>query len=365
MRIALEMTATELDHGGTARAIDQLSHALENEPSVELLRVSQGGNAGSGRLGVLARGLRREGWYFPVVLPRRIRKLSPDVLHCPSSLVPISSPVPMVVTLHDAIGWDHPEWLTRANVLQLKHVLPRALKGGSRVITSSEYSRSKLVEHLGVDAERVHVVAPGIDPMFSAAGTETDAALVNALGVENRFVLTVGTLQPRKNLEAAIAAFEQLGDEYSDVMLVVVGARGWRDDSLQLRLSSSPAGDRILALGRVTDAELVALYRASDCLLFTSRYEGFGFPPLEAMASGTAVISTDNTSIGEVIGDAALVIDPDDIEGIADALDRVLGSLDLRTQLAEAGLARASGYTPDAYLRATLDVYEAAIADQS
>lgn len=365
MRIAIETTALELDRGGTARVIEQLLGLLEAEPSVELTRLQQPGKAGSGKVGVIARGVSREVGYFGRSLPRNVERLAPDLLHCTSTLAPTRTPVPMAITIHDAIGWDHPEWLTRANVLQLSHVLPRAVATGAHVITSSHYSAERIADRLGLEMERINVAPPGIDPSFNPVPQPGDDERLDKLGLSGGFVLTVGTLQPRKNVEAAIAAFEHVAGDHPELKLVIAGARGWGYEDLLARLAASSAGDRVIALGRVDDAELRTLYRRAECLLFTSRYEGFGFPPLEAMASGSPVISTNNTSLAEAIGSAAQVIGPDDAEAIAAVLAEVLGSAELRAELRQCGLEQAARFTPEEFLRKTLEAYAAAIVSQS
>jgi glycosyltransferase involved in cell wall biosynthesis len=362
MRVAMELTALQLDRAGTARAIEQLLPKLEADPRVEIVPLSHRGRVAKTAAGTILRGLARELWYLPHALPRAVERANVDLLHCPSQLAPPRSSVPMVVTLHDAIGWDHPEWLTRANVLQLQKRLPLAIKAGAHVITSSQYSRERIAERLSIDPSRITVVAPGIDARFTPGVTAEDSELLARLGVSERFVLTVGTLQPRKNVEAAISAFERIATGHRDWQLVVAGARGWHDDELQQRLRESAASDRILALGRVTDQQLIALYRAADCFVFPSRYEGFGFPPLEAMACGTPVISSARTSLDEIIGDAAIAIDPDDPEQIAAHLAEVLDTPGLADRLRSRGIEHAAAFTWEASASRTVDVYAAAVA---
>lgn len=365
MRLAIETTALELDRGGTARVIGQLRGLLEADPEVDLVELRQPGSPANGSLGVIARGISRELNYFGRSLPREVARLKPDLLHCTSTLAPMRSAAPMAITVHDAIGWDHPEWLTRANVLQLKHVLPRAVSTGAHVITSSHYSARRIAENLDLEPSRIHVAPPGVGEEFNSRPDPDDDERLEKYSLSDSFALTVGTLQPRKNIEAAIDAFERIAPGHPQLKLAIVGARGWGYEQLLELLAKSKVGDRVVVLGRVDDSELRTLYRRADCLVFPSRYEGFGFPPLEAMASGTPVISTDNTSLAEAIGDAASVIDPDDPEQIARCMDSVLTDSSLRNQLAEAGLEQAARFTPERFLRETLAAYRTAIADQT
>lgn len=268
----------------------------------------------------------------------------------------------MIVTLYDAMGWEHPEWLSMGNVAQLKHRLPKALKSGAHLVTSSHYSKRQIAERLNIADERITVIPLGLDPRFSATPDPADADLLAKLRIERPFVLTVGTLQPRKNVEAAIGALERLGSAAEDLKLVVAGARGWDDGALLARVSESPMSDQILLLGRVSDDELLALYRGAECFLFPSLYEGFGFPPLEAMACGTPVISSGRTSLTEAVGDAGIVVDPTNTEEIAEQLRSVLSSPELQTQLRERGIERAATFTWERSANETLAVYRALTA---
>lgn len=358
MRVAMELTALELDRGGTARAIDHLLPQLNAREGLELVEFRHEGKVPTSRLGTIVRGLRRELIYIPRTLPRLVDQAGVDLLHCPSPLAPPRCSVPMVITIYDAIGWDHPEWISRGNALQLRTRLPRALATGAHVITSSQYSKQRIAEKVGIDEDRISVVKPGLDARFTVGSVADERSLPSGVTPGQPFVLTVGTLQVRKNVEAAIAAFEQLGPEAENHRLLVVGARGWDDEALLARIKRSPAADRVDLLGRVTDDELVALYRAADAFVFPSLYEGFGYPPLEAMACGTPVISSDRTSLAEIVGDGGMLVDPADIDAITSALTRVLGSDEIRVQLIERGLAHAATYTWERCVDDTLAVYE-------
>jgi glycosyltransferase involved in cell wall biosynthesis len=299
--------------------------------------------------GRLGRGLIRELAWYPFGLPRRAATVRADVLHCPMPLAPPRRVTPPVVlTINDGIVWDHPEWLTRAHALHARLVLAPAAQHAARILVPSEHTRERVLAHVrGLAEERVAVTPYGVDPRFSAGPGPAGA---------EPYVLAVGTLQPRKNLEAALRAFERLGDAHR---LVVVGARGWRDDELLVRVHGSPAAGRIELLGRVDDAELLALYRGAGCLLYPSRAEGFGFPPLEAMACGTPVVCTAAGSLPEVTGDAALVVDPDDDVGLADAVERVLAD---PAPWRAAGLARVARFSWARCAELTAAAYAAAAA---
>ena len=358
LRAGYELTGLELDRAGSARATRQLREALERRPEVELVPVAQppAGRLLSGRVG---RGLSRELRWFPLSLPRQARALGLDLLHCPMPLAPVRCPVPLVLTVMDAMAWEHPEWFGRALVAQHRLVVARAARRAARVLAPSQHSAGRIAEVLGVDPQRIDVTPYAPDPQFTP-GPRDDAALAR-LGVEGRYVLTVGTLQPRKNLESALQAFERLMFAGIDRRLVVVGARGWRDDELIVRLGGLHGSHQVQVLGRVSDPDLVALYRGADCLLYCSRGEGFGFPPLEAMACGTPVVCSSTTSVGEVAGSAAALVDPEDVGQIERELGDVLSSPKRQADLSRRGRERAAQFSWDRCARATLAAYRRAL----
>jgi alpha-1,3-rhamnosyl/mannosyltransferase len=254
----------------------------------------------------------------------------------------------VVVTVNDAIPWDHPEWLTRAHALQARLTLAPALRRAAAVLVPSAHTRARLLARVrGLPEERIAVTPYGVDPRFTP-GPGPD---------RGPYLLAVGTLQPRKNLEAALAAFERLVAAGAEHRLVVAGARGWRDAELLARLERSPATGRIDLLGRVDDDELLGLYRGAGCLLYPSLAEGFGFPPLEAMACGTPVVAARAGSVPEVVGSAAPLVDPADHAGLAAAAAELLAD---PAPWRERGLARAGELTWARCAELTVDVYRRA-----
>ena len=303
--------------------------------------------------GRIARGLRRELLYLPFQLPRRARAEGVSVLHCPAPLAPVRPGLPLVVTVHDVMAVERPEWFTGANALQQRLVMPRVLRRAAAVTTPSEYTSRRLLELLPLEPDAVSVVPWGVGEQFTPGPSQ------NAAG--EPYLLAVGALQPRKNVETTAAAFERLADRGTEHRLVVAGPRGWRDEDVVRRLESSRHVDRIEVRGEVTDAELVDLYRGAECLVAASRYEGFGFTVLEAMACGTPVVASDATSHPEVVGDAGVLFDPDDPGDLVGALTTVLDSESLRAQLTERGLARAREFTWSRCAERTVAAYKIAL----
>ena len=338
MRVGFELTGLELDRGGAARYAERMRIELPKHPDVDLVELAHPGKGNR-----MTRGLARELLYMPLRLPRRAAKLGLDVLHCATPLAPIRSRVPLAITIHDVMTWQHPEWFSRANVAHQRFVLGPALRRAALVLTSSHYSRDRMQELVGVDAERIVVTPLGVDERFAPG--EVPEELLAGLGIDGPYVMTVGTLQPRKNIESAIRAFEQLARAGVEHRLVVVGARGWRDEQLLAMVAASPVAERIVLVGRISDDEMIGLQRGADLFVFPSLYEGFGIPPLEAMACGTPVVSSDRTSLPEVVGDAGVLVDPTDVPALADAIAGVIGSPEQGADLSRRGLARAAGFT--------------------
>jgi glycosyltransferase involved in cell wall biosynthesis len=358
IRVAFELTGLELDVAGSSRAIRGVRDALALRQDVELVDMAHSAPPplAASRIG---RGLHRELLYMPLRLPRLAARRGAQLLHCPVGVGPVRSRLPLVITVNDVMALEHPEWFTRANALQQRLVLPRAVRAAARVLTPSRYTQERLVEICKADPGRVEVAPYGVDAAFGPGPASGD--LLERLGVTGPYVLTVGTLQPRKNLQLALRAFERVAAAGAPHSLVVVGARGWRDEPLLEALQASPAGRRVQLLGRVSDEELVELYRGADCLLFPSLYEGFGFPVLEAMACGTPVLCARSTSLPELAGDAAELADPDDLDAFGSALADLLASSSRRDELEAAGLIRAREFSWGRCAELTVAAYRRAL----
>lgn len=322
MKVALDVSPLRLTRAGSARYLDGLREALRRR--IELRELAW---AGRGRLAAVA----RDAAWYPLGLPRAARGC--DVLHCPTFRGPFSSPVPLVVTVLDVGVLRHPELFNRWNRTYSRFAVPRVLRAARRLIAISEFTKSELVALVGIDAERIDVI--GVPPRASLSAEGAAA--------EGEYVLAVGTLEPRKNLAQAAEAARRAGVE-----LRVAGARGWGDVAV----------DGTRWLGEVDDDELARLYRGARALVYPSRYEGFGIPILEAMRTGTPVVTSRGGATEEVAGGAAVLVDPDDPGSIADGIaeaDR------RRDELRALGFARAQQFSWDDVAERTLRVYEATV----
>ena len=325
MRVGVDVTPLALTRAGTARYLENLLRRLPEHAEVRTLAFG-----GPGRASVLLRELV---WY-PHTLGRMAAHQRLDVLHCPTYYGPVptgrgGSRVPVVVTVHDLGVWRHPDAFGRWTRSYVPRAVPRVLRGAARVIAVSEFTRRELVELVGLPEERVSVVPNAVEPEFVAGG---DAA-------DGEYVLAVGTVEPRKNLERLAEAARAAGRE-----LRVAGEPGWGGVRL----------DGVTWLGRVDDAELARLYRGALCLAYPSLYEGFGIPVLEAMACGTPVVTSRGGATEEVAGGAAVLVDPLDVDSIAAGIEEAVAR---RDELRALGLARAGEFSWDESVRRTVEIY--------
>lgn len=282
-----------------------------------------------------------------------------DVVHGPNFVVPPARGAAELVTVHDVTVVRHPELCT-ADTLQFPPLIERAVRRGAWVHTVSEFVAAEVVELLGVPAERVVAIPNGVTRPAVAAGTPEAAAEARRgrdLARAPRYVLAVGTVEPRKDLPGLVAAFDALAASDPDLVLVIVGPDGWGADALTAAVHRAAHRDRILRLGWASDADRAALLRGASVLAYPSRYEGFGLPPLEAMAAGTPVVTTDSGAIPEVVGDAAVVVPAGDVEALAGGLAAVLDDEALADGLRSRGAARVERYSWDATADALADLY--------
>jgi glycosyltransferase involved in cell wall biosynthesis len=296
----------------------------------------------------------------PVFLAYELRRRPVDVLHVQYTAPPFC-PAPVVATIHD-LAFEHlPETFTRRGSLQLKLTVRRTARRAARIATVSEYSRQDLLRTYGLPPEKVVVTYNGVESHFTPdpAGPDEAAAIRARFQIGREYLLAVGSLQPRKNLVRLIRTYAKLRAERPGFtpQLVIVGRKLWLADSIFDEVKRQPWADDVILTGYVTDADLPALYRGAAAFVYPSIFEGFGLPPLEAMACGTPVVTSNTSSLPEVTGDAALLVDPYSEDQIADALLQITGDDALRSRLRAAGLEQAKRFTwRDAAAR-TLQLY--------
>lgn len=288
-------------------------------------------------------------------------ELSPftlDVLHSPDFIPPARMRCPSVITVHDLAFLLYPRFLTRESA-RYYGLVDLAARQADHIIAVSESTKRDTVRLLGVPENKITVIHEAAHPIFSPMTNEIELARVREhYRLPNNFILFVSTVEPRKNLPMLLRAFKRLRDNYkSNAVLAVAGNRGWLFEQVDQVLAELNLEDAVRFLGGVPNEELVYLYNAAKLFVFPSFYEGFGLPPLEAMACGTPVIVSNVSSLPEVVNDAGLLIHPEDVEELTVAMWRVLSDENLRNELRAKGLRRAQTFSWQRAAKETLAVY--------
>jgi glycosyltransferase involved in cell wall biosynthesis len=299
----------------------------------------------------------------PVYLTYELFRRPVDVLHVQYTAPPFCR-VPVVVTIHDLAFERMPETFTRRGSFQLKLTVRRTAKKAARIATVSEYSRQDLLNIYNLPPEKVAVTYNGVESGFTPRpSTPNEAEEVRRrFGVSRDFLLAVGSLQPRKNLVRLIQAYARLRSERKDFspQLVIVGRKLWLANEIFDEVKRQRWADDVILTGYVADEDLPALYRAARAFVYPSLFEGFGLPPLEAMACGTPVVTSDVSSLPEITGDAALLIDPNDERALANSLIEIVNNDRLREELREKGIHQAKKFTWRDAAEKTLRLYQEA-----
>lgn len=352
MRVAFDAGPLLDPPTGVGRYADEMGRALEAQ-GVELVRYAVALGLRRGR-GVQVGGVKR--WRVPARVVQELwkrfdvpvvtRLTGPvDLVHGTNFVLPALGEVPGVVTVHDLS-------FLRSDVFpggeRLRALVPWSVGRAARVIVPTRAVAQELSEELAVPREKITVTYEGVAPVFFGAAPLGETVL-GRMGIPGSFAVAVGTIEPRKNLSTLLEAWRRVRSELAGWRLVLAGPRGWGE---QL-----PETEGVMPIGWVGDEMLPGLLAAADIFCYPSAYEGFGLPPLEAMAAGTPALVGRYAAATEVIGDAAMLVEPHDADGFADGLVRLATDEGLRTSLQLAGRARASSYTWERTAKATLGAY--------
>jgi len=299
-------------------------------------------------------------WREHVLLPLACKRERVDILHCPKSAIPYFSPCPVVVTLHDLIPLKHPETEKFAARMYWRLQIPIAARRSDFIITDSEHARREILEDFGCSPEKVKAIMLGFDASMSMVrGTADGDTILRKYGLPPSYLLYVGTIQPRKNLDTLIRAFCTLRCSGSfDGKLVIVGRKGWLYEQLFVTIKELGLESEIIFTGFVPDEELPFIYDRAKVFLYLSLFEGFGLPPLEAMACGVPVITSNTTSLPEVVGDAGITVPPTDVNAVVTALTQVLSDALLAKKMQESGRNRARLFSWETSAQETITVYQ-------
>jgi len=293
--------------------------------------------------------------YCPIPLDRLVGKS--DIFHATDHLLPPLRLTRSVFTLYDLTCITHPETHLPLNRYFSQLMMPRFLRAAHKIIAISECTKQDAVRLYGIEETKITVIHGGVDSYFSPASPEAAAAVRLRYNLPERYILYVGTIEPRKNLITLLEAYRALRNRETGVKLVIVGKKGWRYENFFEKLEEIGLEDDVVFPGFVPDQDLPAVYTMADVFAFPSLYEGFGLPVLEAMACGTPVVCSNTSSLPEVAGKAAVLVSPQDVRGWREALDRILTSDELRADLRQHGLRQAAGFTWESAARKTCDAY--------
>lgn len=298
-----------------------------------------------------------------LAMPVIARKQGASLLHV-SYIAPPFCPCPTVVTVHDLSYILFPHFFSLRDRLLLSTLVPTSLRRAAKVIAVSQRTKKDLLEHYHLPENQVAVTYEAASEAFQPIEEEARLTEVKErYGLHEPFVLTIGNLQPRKNMIRLVKAHASLRKKGFAHQLVIVGQAYWRTSDIFRAVKEYGLEDKVVFTGYVPDADLPLLYNAADLFTFVSLYEGFGLPVLEAMACGTPVVSSRGGSLPEVVGDAGVLVDPLDVEGIAQAMAEVLSQPQLASQLRAKGLKQAASFSWQRMAQETLSVYEEVAGD--
>lgn len=281
-----------------------------------------------------------------------------DVLHSPDFIPPSAGRFKSVITVHDLAFLLYPHFLTKESARYYGQI-DQAVRRTDHIIAVSEATKYDLTQRLGVPDSKVTVIYEASSPQYRPLPEEEVRRYVERkFGIDGCYILFVSTIEPRKNVPGLLQAYRRLLDFYKDdVQLILVGGQGWLFDEVFGTVERLKLTERVRFLGRVDTVDLPYLYNAARLLVQPSFYEGFGLSPLEAMACGTPVIVSNVSSLPEVVGDAGLRVDPEDVSELAVGMHRLLTDESLREEMIEKGLARAASFSWEKAARQTLEVY--------
>jgi glycosyltransferase involved in cell wall biosynthesis len=290
-----------------------------------------------------------------------------DLLHSTDFIPPLRSSIPSVITVHDLGFLRWPHFLTEDNATYYSQI-DRAVRHARHIIVPSHSTKNDVIGQLGVPKSKISVIYEAVAPMYHPLPVEeTRAFITEKYQIPENYIIFVSTIEPRKNIGGLLQAFHHLLQKYNvkDTGLVFVGKRGWLYQEVFKTVEELGLQKTTFFVGRVPDEDLRSLYVGARCHVHPAFYEGFGLPPLEAMACGTPTIVSNTSSLPEVVGDAALLVDPNEWEEIAVAMHRMLTDDNLHAELRQKGLQRASIFSWKRAAVETLEVYKQVFAKQS
>jgi len=369
MRIAIDCRPVFAGMGGIGHHTESLVRAIAKADSrhqytlLFTARKNEGRLVGSDRFQELTfeAGMIDPVWE-QVQLPSVLSENEIELYHSPCFALPaVKTTKWRVATVHDVVFRTHPELVASGLRDYLDRWTEHSLEVADAVITVSEFSKSEIVRAYGTPGEKVHVIPNGVEDRFRRRYSKhAERELRQKLGLSGRFVLYVGSLEPKKNISRLLKAFAMVlrSARAEGLRLVLAGGRGGQEYDVDAEIERAGIGKHVMVIGYLPDAEIPVLMRAAALFVYPSLYEGFGLPPLEAMACGTPVVVSNSSSLPEVVGDAALIAPAEETDRLAEAVERGLFDKAVRKTLVRKGLGRVLPYTWSRAAEQTLEVYE-------
>ena len=294
-----------------------------------------------------------------LMLPLRTKSLGIDILHSPTFISPIITGCPVILTIYDLNHILYPETFEPLYRQYLNLLLPICAKRATKIITTSESSRKDIIGNLHVGEDKVEVIYGAASPIFGRLDTENNfQSVLKKFRIRTPYILNVGTLEPRKNISGLLKAFSMLKERKSiPHKLVIVGEKGWRHKIIFKAISSLNLQDEVIFTSYISDEELMILYNKCNVFVYPSLYEGFGLPPLEAMTCGAPVITSNTSSLPEVVGNAGIMINPDNTEELCETIYTVIENNSLMENMRKKSLERAKLFSWEKSARQLLKIY--------
>jgi glycosyltransferase involved in cell wall biosynthesis len=362
IRLGLDVRLTYYTSGGIAKYIRRLAARLPAlDPAGQFIYLYRRGHADTlsaqaGRVDCRTPAHHR---LESLALSLEVWPLHLDLLHSPDFIPPLFGIRRSVITVHDLAFLLYPQFLTTESRRYYNGQIRRAVRQADAIITVSQATRADLIDRLAVPSDKITVIQHGADPEFQPLPDEVIAPVLTRFGLTPGYLLFVGTFEPRKNVAGLLAAYALLRRRSADAPpLVLAGGKGWLFESTAARVHELQLEAEVHFIENFSAAEAPALYNGASLFVWPSYYEGFGFPVLEALGCGLPTIISDRTALTEVAGDAAVQINPDDTEALAEALYRVLTDSALRERMRQRGLLRCRKFSWEKAARETFAVYQ-------
>lgn len=352
------------NRSGTGRYVEELVRALPRvapELDVKVVWPAEApvpDTQGQVEFLIKRRALKDRLFFDQFGMPSLRKEVAADSVHYPANFGPVTKMRGLVVTVHDVSYLREPQWFPAHKAVYYRRLAQASLPRAAHLIADSRSTANDLHEFLHIPAERVSVVPLGVTENFEPADDEAKGRVRARYKVPEKFLLYVGTIEPRKNLVRLIAAWSRCAQYLPD--LVIAGREGWSYVPVREAAEGTAHRSRIHFPGFVAGEDLPALLSAAHAFVWPSLFEGFGLPPLEAMACGTPVLTSNTSSIPEVTGDAALLVDPLEVDAIEEGLRKISEDNELRGRLRERGKAQAKKFTWENCARFTVDAYRKA-----